>query len=67
MSSGKDTSRMIKQYQALGDIAVGLKLVSWRDSLKIGAESTKDLQEMRNMAAHAVLEVSERLKKKSEA
>lgn len=66
MSSGKDTSRMIKQYQAIGDDAIGLKLVAWRDLLKSGTESSKDLQEMRNMATQAVLEVSESLQKKFE-
>ncbi|KAI7185318.1 hypothetical protein D0864_05128 [Hortaea werneckii] len=54
MSSGKDTTRMIKQYQAVGDEALGKRLEAWRDLLKAGNESKTDLQDMRELAAQVV-------------
>ncbi|KAK4540621.1 hypothetical protein LTR36_009051 [Oleoguttula mirabilis] len=57
MSSGKDTTRMIKLYQAVGDTEVGRKLEGWRDMLKAGKEQRGDLQEMREEAVRAVEEV----------
>ncbi|KAI7283510.1 hypothetical protein KC345_g2898 [Hortaea werneckii] len=54
MSSGKDTTRMIKQYQAVGDEAVGKRLEAWRDSLKAGNESKIDLQDMRELAIQVI-------------
>ncbi|KAI7539022.1 hypothetical protein KC331_g9999 [Hortaea werneckii] len=54
MSSGKDTTRMIKQYQAVGDEAVGKKLEAWRDALKAGSESKTDLRDMRELAIQVI-------------
>ncbi|KAI6870806.1 hypothetical protein KC338_g2930 [Hortaea werneckii] len=54
MSSGKDTTRMIKQYQAVGDEARGKRLEAWRDLLKAGNESKADLQDMRALAAQVI-------------
>ncbi|GAB1735647.1 hypothetical protein NU219Hw_g4218t1 [Hortaea werneckii] len=54
MSSGKDTTRMTKQYQAVGDEAVGKKLEAWRDALKAGNESKTDLQDMRELAIQVI-------------
>ncbi|KAI6821951.1 hypothetical protein KC332_g10213 [Hortaea werneckii] len=54
MSSGKDTTRMIKQYQAVGDEALGKRLEAWRDSLKAGNERKTDLQDMRELAAQVI-------------
>nr|POE90090.1 hypothetical protein CFP56_20557 [Quercus suber] len=57
MSAGKDTTRMIKQYQARGDATLSKQLMQWRDLLKAGGENAKDLQEMRNEAEKAVREI----------
>ncbi|KAI7335570.1 hypothetical protein KC315_g3159 [Hortaea werneckii] len=54
MSSGKDTTRMIKQYQAVGDEAVGKKLEVWRNALKAGNESKTDLRDMRELAIQVI-------------
>lgn len=54
MSSGKDTTRMIKQYQAVGDEALGKRLEAWRDALKAGNESKTDLQDMRELAIQVI-------------
>lgn len=55
MSAGKDTTRMIKQYQTVaGDTEHGAKLGAWRDMLKAGSERPQDLQEMREMALRCV-------------
>ncbi|SMR64536.1 unnamed protein product [Zymoseptoria tritici ST99CH_3D1] len=54
MSSGKDTTRMIKQYEAAGEAAMTANLVKWRDLLKTGQESADDLQDMRMAAKAAV-------------
>ncbi|KAI6789561.1 hypothetical protein KC363_g7185 [Hortaea werneckii] len=54
MSSGKDTTRMIKQYQAVGEEAVGKKLEAWRDALKAGNESKADLRDMRGLAIQTI-------------
>ncbi|KAI7479722.1 hypothetical protein KC357_g4119 [Hortaea werneckii] len=54
MSSGKDTKRMIKQYQAVGEEAVGKKLEAWRDALKAGNESKADLRDMRELAIQMI-------------
>ena len=59
-SSGKDTSRMIKHYQSIGDEGKGRKLEEWRDLLKGGNESREVLQEMRAMSLRVMEEYSSR-------
>lgn len=56
MSAGKDTSRIIKQYQlvARDGEGIGRKLEGWRDMLKAGKESREAVQEMRELAMRAV-------------
>ncbi|KAK5113146.1 hypothetical protein LTR85_010964 [Meristemomyces frigidus] len=54
MSSGKDTTRMIRHYQSVGDVESASKLEAWRDMLKAGKEKREDLEEMREMAMRAV-------------
>jgi hypothetical protein len=54
VSSGKDTSRMIKQYQAIGDLEAGKKLEEWRDALKAGKDGDEISEEMRGLATKAV-------------
>lgn len=54
MSSGKDTSRMIKQYQLVGDEQIVKQAEQWRDSLKKGAESEELVKEMRHLASKTV-------------
>ncbi|KAF2482160.1 hypothetical protein BDY17DRAFT_300405 [Neohortaea acidophila] len=56
MSAGKDTSRMIKQYQlvARDGVGIGGKLEGWRNMLKAGKESREEVQEMRELAMRAV-------------
>lgn len=54
MSAGKDTTRMIKHYHTIGDVELGMKLTQWRDLLKKGGESAKDLEDMRELAEKAV-------------
>ncbi|KAF2160244.1 hypothetical protein M409DRAFT_60156 [Zasmidium cellare ATCC 36951] len=50
MSSGKDTSRMIKHYETTGSAETAAKLTQWRDALKAGRETKDDLQNMRDLA-----------------
>lgn len=54
MSSGKDTSRMIKQYESVGDAEMASRLSQWRNLLKAGQESKEDLQMMRHVATLTV-------------
>lgn len=54
MSSGKDTSRMIKLVEATGSSETAAMLVQWRDALKTGQETKDDLQRMRDMAKASV-------------
>lgn len=54
MSSGKDTSRMIKHCEATGSADTAARLTRWRDTLKTGQETKDDLQEMRDMAKASV-------------
>lgn len=54
MSPGKDTTRMIRLYQTVGDAESGKQIEQWRDMLKAGKESKSDLQAMRDVAARAV-------------
>lgn len=51
VSSGKDTSRMIK---AIGDVETRQKLEQWRDLLKADTQSEGDVQAMREMATEIV-------------
>jgi len=56
MSSGKDTSRMIKLYQSREeDSETGKRLGELRDIVKTGQESDAEKAEMREMARSAVL------------
>lgn len=50
MSSGKDTTRMLKEYRSIGDAEIARKLEAWRDMLKAGREQKDDLEEMRKVA-----------------
>lgn len=50
LSSGKDTSRMIKLYQLSSSDERGQKLEQWRDTLKAGKQSEEDVQEMKAIA-----------------
>ena len=54
LSAGKDTSRMIKHYQSVGDAEKGQKLEGWRDALKAGKQSDEDVQDMKAMAVDVV-------------
>jgi hypothetical protein len=65
MSSGKDTSRMIKQYQVVGDAEMAAKLSKWRDLLKTGEQSEDDTKAMQEAAKTAVEELSPLLGRKS--
>ena len=57
MSSGKDTSRMIKHYELVcEDPEVAGMLAIWRDKLKQGVEDEEDLRQMRELASAAVEE-----------
>lgn len=58
MSSGKDTSRMIKQYEAVGDAEMAARLGQWRNLLKAGQEGKEDLQMMRDVSKLAVDEMA---------
>lgn len=58
MSSGKDTSRMIKQYEAVGDAEMASRLSEWRNLLKAGQDGMEDLQMMRDVAKLAVEEMA---------
>ncbi|KAK5164387.1 uncharacterized protein LTR77_010083 [Saxophila tyrrhenica] len=54
MSSGKDTSRMIKQYRLVGDGEIASKLEGWRDLLKKDECGDGEMREMRETAVTAV-------------
>lgn len=54
LSSGKDTSRMIKHYQSVGDAEKGRRLGEWRDALKAGRQSDEDVHEMKTMAEEVI-------------
>ncbi|KAK4495276.1 hypothetical protein PRZ48_013605 [Zasmidium cellare] len=54
MSSGKDTSRMIKQVATTCSPETAAKLTQWRDVLKAGQETKDDLQNMRDLAKATV-------------
>ncbi|TIA38731.1 hypothetical protein D6C78_03805 [Aureobasidium pullulans] len=56
MSSGKDTSRMIKMVKE-GDKEAGGKLEEWRDLVKQGKDTDATRKEMRDVAAKAVEEL----------
>ncbi|KAI5208477.1 hypothetical protein E4T39_01340 [Aureobasidium subglaciale] len=58
MSSGKDTSRMIKMVKE-GDAEAGAKLEEWRDLIKQGKDTEDTRREMRDVAARAVDEFKE--------
>ena len=58
MSSGKDTSRMIKQYISVGDVEVGRQLEMWRDVLKAGKEGAAELEAMRSLGMKAAMEAA---------
>jgi len=59
ISSGKDTTRMIKQYHSLGDADTGRQLEAWRDMLKAGKETKEDFQNMREMAARVMEDMAQ--------
>jgi hypothetical protein len=54
MSSGKDTTRMIKQYQLVGDGETAERLEQWRDILKSGAENKTIVQDMLELASNKI-------------
>ena len=54
VSSGKDTSRMVKLYKSIGEEGLASKLEGWRDLLKVGKDSGEDLEEMRELAMQNV-------------
>ncbi|KAG9682584.1 hypothetical protein KCU95_g14240, partial [Aureobasidium melanogenum] len=56
MSSGKDTSRMIKMVKE-SDIEAGVKMEEWRDLVKQGKDTDDTKKEMRDVAANAVEEL----------
>lgn len=56
MSSGKDTSRMIKMVKE-SDAEAGAKLEEWRDLVKQGKDNDDTKKEMRDVAANAVEEL----------
>jgi hypothetical protein len=60
VSSGKDTTRMIKFYQNLpgNNADDGKKLETWKDKLKAGQAGDEDIREMRETAGAAVEEMS---------
>ncbi|KAI5259275.1 hypothetical protein E4T42_00134 [Aureobasidium subglaciale] len=53
MSSGKDTSRMIKMVKE-GDAEAGVKLEEWRNLIKQGGDTEDTRREMRDAAAEAI-------------
>lgn len=58
MSSGKDTTRMIKLYAAVGGHSEAVKkLEGWKELLKSGQESKDIVAEMRELAGKNVEEV----------
>jgi len=60
VSSGKDTTRMIKLYQSLpgNNADDGKKLEVWKDRLKAGQAGDEEIREMRETAEAAVEEMS---------
>ncbi|KAK3048974.1 hypothetical protein LTR09_009628 [Extremus antarcticus] len=56
MSSGKDTSRMIKLYRTVGDEETAAKLEGWRDSVKREECSDAELRDMQALATRSVEE-----------
>jgi glutamyl/glutaminyl-tRNA synthetase len=56
VSSGKDTTRMIKFYQGLegGDGELAKKLEIWKDKLKAGQAGEEEIKEMKETAGMAV-------------
>lgn len=54
MSSGKDTSRMIKLYQLGGDAETAKRMGELRDIIKQGKDTEKEKSDMRRMAVAAV-------------
>ncbi|KAK0920246.1 hypothetical protein LTR91_011379 [Friedmanniomyces endolithicus] len=55
MSAGKDTTRMIRQYQAISqDSDTAMKLGTWRDELKADKSDAEMVREMRRLAEEAV-------------
>jgi hypothetical protein len=58
MSSGKDTSRMIKMVKE-GDAEAAKKLEEWKDLIKQGKDTEDTRREMRNLAAKAVENLKE--------
>ena len=61
MSSGKDTSRMIKQVE---EKKIAEQLVNWRDLLKSGGESREEVQRMRELAMRAFEETRPKLERR---
>jgi len=55
MSSGKDTSRMIKMVRE-NDVEAARKLEEWKDVVKQGKDTEDTKREMREVAAEAVEE-----------
>jgi hypothetical protein len=58
MSPGKDTTRMVKQYEAVGDAQMATSLVKWKDNLKAGQETKEEMRDMREAAKAAVDEMT---------
>lgn len=58
MSSGKDTTRMVKLYAAAGgDAEVTKKLEGWKEALKNGQETKEVVGEMRELGVKSAEEV----------
>lgn len=54
VSAGKDTSRMIAQYEAVGDARIAQQLKAFRDRLKAGQAGREETQEIRELAMRVV-------------
>ncbi|EME38752.1 hypothetical protein DOTSEDRAFT_83455 [Dothistroma septosporum NZE10] len=65
MSSGKDTSRMIKQYSIVGDAEMATNLSTWRDLLKAGEQTKDDMNAMQEAAKRVVEELTPLLRRES--
>lgn len=50
LSAGKDTSRVIKYYQSIGDAETGRQIEQWRDAIKAGKQTDDVVQDMKAMA-----------------
>ncbi|CAK3780337.1 Hypothetical predicted protein [Lecanosticta acicola] len=61
MSSGKDTSRMIKQ---VGESATAERLVKWRDMLKAGEGGREEVEQMRGLARKAFEDTRPKLERR---